>query len=569
MYTAAQKTSVSRSCSSLFFIDWTKAFANGDDIWEVSMGHLSHALPGQRDDEPPHPRIDHRYDRTASSEERALSPVDWEHQEYDPAEERESIKEGIKARLDERLSEPDLPELPSNGFGRRGQELLTRGGLDLRKTNAAKLADCIFHQTWITNCAQDQPHSITTPGAIFQIPAEDSEPLIMESLTRLNPTITVLDARHIKDTGIVQVLFLGPYVPFWVRYRRLLSELTHSLHLTLHTDPSSPTRIGNSAQRDITPNVTFSTGQLTHHTSTTPHTLRSDHCIISTCFTLKGIYTNPLPPSTTNTHRLGSFRSECPLPPTATCDSDLKQWTTHLLSAKQIATKTIDPPSPAEYVDTHLRNLWEAYTSLEQRWRKHTHRRNLRLKLQTLRTKIKTHALTLARNNWNNTCDELRGQLSTKKVWHLLRALLDPRTTKIQSRHQTTQNITDIQLSPTALCDTLLVLHNTLATPNPQLDAPITFAKLHVAVQALKRNTTPGHDNITNTLLRHLNEEALEHLLNHTLPSTWKHSNITLIPKPVKPPSIHNLRLISLTSCLGKLLEHVRQNVSATERNGR
>ncbi|KAG0417900.1 hypothetical protein HPB47_005275, partial [Ixodes persulcatus] len=140
-----------------------------------------------------------------------------------------------------------------------------QGGLDLSKTNAAQLADCIFHQTKITDFAQDQvrintrsnfivvstpderraqqymnlnaitwnathypvqshipPPSITTSGAIFQIPAEDSEPLIMESLTRHNPTITVIDARRIKDTGIVQVLFLGPHVPFWVRYRAVI-----------------------------------------------------------------------------------------------------------------------------------------------------------------------------------------------------------------------------------------------------------------------------------------------------------------------------------------------------------
>ncbi|KAG0422851.1 hypothetical protein HPB47_001373 [Ixodes persulcatus] len=317
------------------------------------------------------------------------------------------------------------------------------------------------------------------------------------------------------------------------------------------------------------------TGRLTLHTSTTPHTLGSDHYIISTCLTVKGISTTPpLPPPTHTDWDL--FRTECPLPPTTTCESDLEQWTTQLLSAKQIATKTIDPPHPAEYVDTHLRNLWEAYTSIEQRWPKHRHRRKLRLKLQTLRTKIETHALTLARDNWNNTCDEMRGQLSTKKVWHILRALLDPRTTKTQSRHQTTQIIADTQLSPTALCDTLRSIYipppsshpvgppQYTGNPNPQLDAPLTFAEVEAAVQALKRNTTPGHYNITNTILRHLNEEVLEHLvqlfnqhwLNHTLPSTWKHSNITLIPKPGKKPSIHNLRPISLTSCLGKLLEH-------------
>ncbi|KAG0418740.1 hypothetical protein HPB47_004623 [Ixodes persulcatus] len=260
-----------------------------------------------------------------------------------------------------------------------------------------------------------------------------------------------------------------------------------------------------------------------------PHTLGSDHYITSTCLTLKGISTTPqFPPPTQTDWDL--FRTECPLPPTTTCDSDLEQWTTHLLSAKQIATKTIDPPPSAEYVDTHL----------------HTDA-TFASNYKSLRTRIETHAFTLARNNWNNICDKMRGQLSTKKT---------------QSRHQTTQVIAGTQLSPTALCDTLRSIYipppsshrvgppQYTGNPNPELDAPITFAELQAGVQALKRNTTPGHDNITNTLLRHLNEEVLEYLvqlfnqhwLNHTLPSTWKHSNITLIPKPEKKNSIHNLR---------------------------
>ncbi|KAM7308950.1 hypothetical protein ISCGN_012581 [Ixodes scapularis] len=98
----------------------------GGELAAIRLGLEIITPPGQRDDEPPHPRIDHRYDRTTRSEERALSPVDWENQEYDPAEERARIKEDIKARLEERLSEPDLPGLPSRGFGRRGQVLLTR-----------------------------------------------------------------------------------------------------------------------------------------------------------------------------------------------------------------------------------------------------------------------------------------------------------------------------------------------------------------------------------------------------------------------------------------------------------
>ncbi|KAM7290784.1 uncharacterized protein ISCGN_027375 [Ixodes scapularis] len=45
-----------------------------------------------------------------------------------------------------------------------------------------------------------------------------------------------------------------------------------------------------------------------------------------------------------------------------------------------------------------------------------------------------------------------------------------------------------------------------------------------------------------------------------TLPAAWKHADIILIPKTGKPPKLENLRPISLTSCIGKLFEHVILN---------
>lgn len=41
------------------------------------------------------------------------------------------------------------------------------------------------------------------------------------------------------------------------------------------------------------------------------------------------------------------------------------------------------------------------------------------------------------------------------------------------------------------------------------------------------------------------------------MPPDWKHANISLIPKPGKPIKIENLPPISLTSCVGKLMEQV------------
>lgn len=41
------------------------------------------------------------------------------------------------------------------------------------------------------------------------------------------------------------------------------------------------------------------------------------------------------------------------------------------------------------------------------------------------------------------------------------------------------------------------------------------------------------------------------------IPSQWKEAKILLIPKPGKDKTLHNLRPIYLTSCLGKLFETV------------
>lgn len=42
-----------------------------------------------------------------------------------------------------------------------------------------------------------------------------------------------------------------------------------------------------------------------------------------------------------------------------------------------------------------------------------------------------------------------------------------------------------------------------------------------------------------------------------SIPQEWKHAKITFIPKAGKKLNTENLRPISLTSCLGKLMEHV------------
>lgn len=87
-------------------------------------------------------------------------------------------------------------------------------------------------------------------------------------------------------------------------------------------------------------------------------------------------------------------------------------------------------------------------------------------------------------------------------------------------------------------------------------------------MQQLRSKSASGLDRNTNKAVRNLNDASVERLTAYfnecwqssILPDEWKTAKIVLIPKPGKKPDIENPRPISLTSCLGKTLEHVLLN---------
>nr|XP_037272802.1 uncharacterized protein LOC119164688 [Rhipicephalus microplus] len=90
---------------------------------------------------------------------------------------------------------------------------------------------------------------------------------------------------------------------------------------------------------------------------------------------------------------------------------------------------------------------------------------------------------------------------------------------------------------------------------NERLDADMVL-------QTINCKSASGPDHVTNKALRNLNDTAIEALTKYynqcwrtgKLPQQWKTAKTVLIPKPGKPPSIDNLRPISLTSCDAMLL---------------
>lgn len=94
-------------------------------------------------------------------------------------------------------------------------------------------------------------------------------------------------------------------------------------------------------------------------------------------------------------------------------------------------------------------------------------------------------------------------------------------------------------------------------------NAPFTIHELTSAINS-NRITTPGPDEISNLMMKHLPEKGLEYLLNifnklwmsGTIYKLWKMATIIPIPKPGKDHSNpRNYRPISLTSCVCKTYE--------------
>nr|XP_037275992.1 uncharacterized protein LOC119168701 [Rhipicephalus microplus] len=103
---------------------------------------------------------------------------------------------------------------------------------------------------------------------------------------------------------------------------------------------------------------------------------------------------------------------------------------------------------------------------------------------------------------------------------------------------------------------------------NERLDADIEEWEVRAVLQTINCKSASGTDHVTNKALMNLNDTAIEALTKYynqcwrtgKLPQHWKTAKTVLIPKPGTPASIDNLRPISLTSCVGKVLEHVLLN---------
>lgn len=237
-------------------------------------------------------------------------------------------------------------------------------------------------------------------------------------------------------------------------------------------------------------------------------------------------------------------------------------------------TKEIGRDEDHPYVDSHLLNLWDKRHRLINKYKKNKLNKALRKTIQRITIEAQDYAQELANENWLQTCDQLNGQLHTPKVWQILRTLLGqakPRhaITKLQMLEN--KNAEELAVEflhtffPIKSDDHPLPDYDESGNDNSQgINSPFSLRELHAAMQSLKRNTTPGADGITYAMLRNLPDNYQDALLEHinkaweqgVIPKQWKEAVVIPIPKTGKPSDkVSNFRPISLTSCIGKLME--------------
>lgn len=361
------------------------------------------------------------------------------------------------------------------------------------------------------------------------------------------------------------------YVKSQAKGTRLWNSICN-MRYTLLTDPEHATRIGNSVSRDTCPDLTFvrNTGPVVAHGPLEEH-LGSDHYIVATILSLRGARR---PERNVRITDWTKFRERRQDPPEG---QGYERWLESLADDLEATTRTVRTTTETPDIDPHLLHLWNARRGLTRRWKRQRLNRKLRKRIEEITRESEEYAASLTSNNWRQFCNRLSGTLSTAKTWSILRSLTDPNTSKRKTFQQLHILMHEYRDDPDLLLTELEHQFNPIGPPpqypdypyvgeeNELLDADITPDEVRVVLQDLRRNTAPGADQIRFSTLRNLSDADINHITHifneywreGTLPQAWRHADITLISKPGKPIKVENLRPISLTSCIGKLMEHV------------
>ncbi|KAM7309196.1 hypothetical protein ISCGN_012827 [Ixodes scapularis] len=180
---------------------------------------------------------------------------------------------------------------------------------------------------------------------------------------------------------------------------RNLAQDTQELDFALITDPAPPTRLGNSATRDTTPDLTFvrNAGTANVTWSNTTVDLGSDHAIIE-------IHV-PTPDRMQGSKRTftwtdwENFRKQRDRQQQHEAEeiTDIEAWSRELVEGAKASTKTIETDVDTDKMDSRLAHLIEAKNSILARWTKQRLNRRPKKKVAELNRSIEEHCRTLNR----------------------------------------------------------------------------------------------------------------------------------------------------------------------------
>lgn len=90
---------------------------------------------------------------------------------------------------------------------------------------------------------------------------------------------------------------------------------------------------------------------------------------------------------------------------------------------------------PVDEIDSRLAHLLEAKQSLLDRWKCQRLNHRLRKKISELNRTIEEHCQILSKQQWDEVCNSIDGQMRNGKTWNLLKHLLHDTNTKSNQRH--------------------------------------------------------------------------------------------------------------------------------------
>lgn len=404
-----------------------------------------------------------------------------------------------------------------------------------------------------------------------------------------NFDVIVREAKQLAKDRPLLVLgdFNAPH-PMWgykmaSKRGKALTQAMEKHDLTLLNEPGVPTRSGNSVTNDTTPDLTWMAGTLEAEWRCDDVDLGSDHKIISIEVHGPQYRAELGKARITDWDKMRKYTREgndAAEETGADVEHSLQQyeeWAKKQQETLRKFTQEITTTTDTPFVDARLSNMWAARHSLTRRWKRQRRNRKLARRIALLNKQISEYAAKLCRENWHKMCEGLQGQLSAGKTWKLLRHLIDPAQSKTATNRNLTKVLNTFDGNESKLFRALKkrylqtekgvhpIPEEYEGPENGELDRPFTMAELWSAIDESNKKSAPGADTITYKLLSNMCGKTASELLRYInnawetskLPHKWKEAEIRFIPKPGKPPSVDNLRPISLTSCVGKVMERM------------